>query len=224
MHLSDYFIDLVAYVTYFLRSEEAQLDPCEKVRSAVQRHLTASEEGVRRGLVSADDYDQARFAICAWVDEALLNSSWPHRRDWMSQQLQHTYYAVMDAGEKFFDRLHALGPHQLEVREVYYLCLALGFTGRYFNDEYTLEQIKTSNLKMLLGSSLGLPSLERVDLFPEAYPAGDMEIASQTGGGRSKWMTAAWAAAPVLLFLVLFVVYFFILDNVGENYLRMVTR
>ena len=226
MYLSDYFIDVVAYVTYFLRSPEAQrTSSCEDVSAGIQRLLFDSEEGVKRGLVSSDDYDSARFAVCAWVDEALVNSSWPDKSAWMSLQLQQTYYNTTDAGEKFFDRLQTLGPHQLEVREVFYLCLALGFTGRYFNDDNNLEQIKTANLKLLLGSSLGLPSLERLDLFPEAYPSADVEIDFPSGGRtRNVWLTALLAAVPAVLFAVLFIVYFFILDNVGDNYLRMVIK
>ena len=176
MHLSDYFIELVAYVTYCLRPEGSQQFSGDQLKNKIQSLLSASEDGARKGLVSSDDYDQARFAVCAWIDEALLNSSWSCKDIWMHEQLQRIYYHTTDAGELFFERLNSLGPHQLEVREVYYLCLALGFTGRYFNDDYNLEQIKIANLKLLMGSSLGLPSLERVELFPEGYPAGDVEI------------------------------------------------
>jgi type VI secretion system protein ImpK len=225
MYLSDYYIDIIAYVTYFLRSPETQeSSSCEAVLADIQRLLLQSEEGVKKGLVTADDHDAARFAVCAWVDEAILNSSWSGKNGWMSRQLQQTYYNTTEAGEKFFQRLQSLGPHQLQVREVYYLCLALGFTGRYFNDEYLLEQIKTANLKLLLGSSLGLPSLERLDLFPEAHPAADVEIDGQAGPKKSVWPTFVAVSAPVLLFVVLFVVFFFILDNVGEHYLNMVTK
>ena len=224
MHLSDYFIELVAYVNYFLRSEESQKLSGDQLKNNIQKLLSKSEDGLRKGEISQDDYDQARFAVCAWIDEALLNSAWPHKEVWIRQQLQRIYYNTTDAGEIFFDRLNSLGPHQLEVREIYYLCLALGFTGRYFNDDYTLEQIKTASLKLLMGSSLGLPSLERVDLFPEAYPAGDADIDLSEGKRRSKWFIAACAAAPLALLITLFVTYCFILNNVGENYLLMVMK
>ena len=224
MHLSDYFIELVAYVNYFLRSEESQKLSGDQLKNNIQKLLSKSEDGLRKGEISTDDYDQARFAVCAWIDEALLNSAWPHKEVWIRQQLQRIYYNTTDAGEIFFDRLNSLGPHQLEVREIYYLCLALGFTGRYFNDDYTLEQIKTASLKLLMGSSLGLPSLERVDLFPEAYPAGDADIDLSEGKRRSKWFIAACAAAPLALLITLFVTYCFILNNVGENYLQMVMK
>jgi type VI secretion system protein ImpK len=224
MHLSDYFIELIAYVNFFLRSEESRKLSGDQLKTNVQKLLSKSEDGLRKGEISPDDYDQARFAVCAWIDEALLNSDWPHKDIWVRQQLQRIYYNTTDAGEIFFDRLSGLGPHQLEVREVYYLCLALGFSGRYFNDEYTLEQIKTVNLKLLMGSSLGLPSLERVDLFPEAYPVGDMNIGLSDGKRRSKWFIAVCAAVPLTLLITLFVTYFFILKNVGENYLQMVMK
>ncbi len=224
MHLSDYFIELVAYVNYFLRSEESQKLAGDQLKNNIQKLLSKSEDGLRKGEISQDDYDQARFAVCAWIDEVLLNSAWPHKEVWIRQQLQRIYYNTTDAGEIFFDRLNSLGPHQLEVREIYYLCLALGFTGRYFNDDYTLEQIKTASLKLLMGSSLGLPSLERVDLFPEAYPAGDADIDLSEGKRRSKWFIAACAAAPLALLITLFVTYCFILNNVGENYLQMVMK
>lgn len=224
MHLSDYFIELVAYVNYFLRSDENRKLSGDQLKNNIQKLLSQSEDGLRKGDISPDDYDQARFAVCAWIDEALLNSTWPHKEVWIRQQLQRIYYNTTDAGEIFFDRLNSLGPHQLEVREIYYLCLALGFTGRYFNDDYTLEQIKTASLKLLMGSSLGLPSLERVDLFPEAYPAGDADIDLSEDKRRSKWFIAACAAAPLALLITLFVTYCFILNNVGENYLQMVMK
>ncbi|MHB8137732.1 MAG: DotU family type IV/VI secretion system protein [Smithellaceae bacterium] len=224
MHLSDYFIELVAYITFFLRANESRQISSDQMKNDIQRLLSASEDGVRKGLISSDDYEQARFAVCAWIDETLLNSSWSGKEAWMRQQLQRIYYQTTDAGEIFFDRLNRLGPHQLEVREVYYLCLALGFTGRYFNDDYNLEQIKTINLKLLMGSSLGLPSLERVELFPEAYPAGDAGMPLPAGQRRNKWFVAVCATAPLVLFIALFVTYYFILDNVGENYLRMVLK
>ena len=62
----------------------------------------------------------------------------------------------------FFKKLNSIGPHQRDVREVYYICLAMGFAGQYCNegDDYLLEQLKTSNLKVLSGGSMGVPTLD----------------------------------------------------------------
>jgi type VI secretion system protein ImpK len=223
--MSDCFIGLMAYVTFFIRSLGADNQPpYENVRQDILRHLSMGEESVRRGLISQEDYEQARFAVCAWVDEALLASSWSFGDQWLQEQLQHTYYNTTEAGEKFFERLQSLGAHQRDVREVYYLCLALGFTGQYFNDEYTLAQVKTANLKLLMGSSLGLPSLERAELFPEAYPTEANETGPRKGNLRDRIFIAGCIVAPVLLFGILFAIYRYTLTGVGQNFLRMVSN
>ncbi len=76
MHLTDCFMDLVAYVTYFLKPGSSKQPPFDQVKADVMRLLAQSEGCVKRGLYSHEDYDLARFAICAWVDEAILSSSW----------------------------------------------------------------------------------------------------------------------------------------------------
>lgn len=224
MHLTDCFIDLVAYVTYFLKTVAMKQPPYEQVKADVLRLLNQSETAFRRGLVSQEDYDQARFAICAWVDEAILNSSWNQKGQWQREQLQRIYYQTTDAGEEFFEKLNTLGLHQREVREVYYLCLALGFMGRYCNkgDEYLLEQLKTSNLKLLLGSSMGLPSLERTELFPEAQPIESYEVGPRKQGFRFSLFTGICLIGPIVLFGLLFLIYQFSLSGIGENFLRTV--
>ncbi len=224
MHLTDFFMELVAYVVYFLKTVGHKQPPYEQVKADILRLLTQSENVVKRGLSSQEDYDLARFMICAWVDEAILNSSWNQKTQWQKEPLQRLYYHTLDAGEEAFDRLNALGIHQREVREVYYLCLALGFMGRYHHkgDEYLLEKLKTSNLKLLLGSSVGLPSLERAELFPEAVPVEAASLGHQEQKFRLSPFTLACFLGPVLLFGLLFFVYQFALSGVGENFLKAV--
>jgi len=224
MRLTDCFVELVAYVAYFLKTVAKKQPPFEQVKADIQRLVSESEDCFKSGAFSQEDYDLARFAICAWVDEAVLSSTWNEKGRWQGEQLQRLYYQTADAGEIFFDRLNALGPHQRDVREVYYLCLAMGFMGRYCHegDEYLLEQLKTSNLKLLTGSSVGLPSLERTELFPEAYPAGSREVAPGKRKIQFSTFHLLCLFAPVVLFGVLFVIYRFVLSNIGENFLSTV--
>ena len=223
MHLSDCFLDLIARVLS-LQSSAPELQPgYEEFRDDIDRRLAASDGYAQRREVGRDDYDQARFAVCAFVDEAILGSGWPHRARWLDDQLQRRHYHTSDAGEAFFTRLEGVGLHQREVREIYYLCLALGFAGRFCRpgEEHRLEQVRTANLKILLGSSLGLPCLERTELFPEAHPCG---VQAGKGGvtGGQRLTGAACLAAPVALFALLYLVYRFTLGGIGENFLKTV--
>lgn len=227
MHLSDCFMDLFAYVRHLLGSVALRQPPFEEVRKTVTRLVEKGDAAALQAGLPRDEYDLARFAVCAWVDEALARSAWENKQLWLKEQLQRLYYGTAAAGEEFFARLEGLGLHQREVREVYYLCLALGFSGRYCKpgDEPQLEQLKVANLKLLLGSSLGLPALDRGELFPEAYPASDTS-ATQPPRWRQGFSLpgALCLAAPLCAFLFLFVLYRFILGNVGDNFLKAVAK
>jgi len=221
MHLTDCFVELVAYVAYFLKTVGTRQPPFDQVKADIQRLISEGEGCVKDRNFSQEDYDLARFAVCAWVDEAVLSSPWNEKSRWQGEQLQRLYYQTADAGEIFFERLNTLGPHQRDVREVYYLCLAMGFMGRYCHegDEYLLEQLKTANLKLLTGSSVGLPSLDQTELFPEAYLAGSGEVVPRGKRGRFSAFTLLCLGVPVGLYWVLFLIYGFVLNHVGENLL-----
>ncbi|HOS98344.1 MAG TPA: DotU family type IV/VI secretion system protein [Deltaproteobacteria bacterium] len=217
MHLSDAFMDTVAFVVYFLRTAAKRPLPYDQVRSRILELLASSADTASE--FPPGDYDAARFAVCAWVDEAVMNSEWADRFTWQKEPLQLKFYQTTNAGELFFERLNALAAHQNDVREVYYLCLAMGFTGRFIREEdrFLLEGLKTSNLKVLTGASVGIPSLKRGELFPEAYPAERQASTPRSLAPRMNLMSILLAAFPVALFGVLFLIYSFVLGNVSRS-------
>ena len=219
MRLSDCFMEMIAYITFVTRNGENAPLSYEQVRSNMQRLIARSETYLESGQFSVEDFNLARFAVFAWVDESILASRWEGRRQWQREQLQRQYYQTADAGELFFERLNAIGPHQRDVREVYFLCLALGFSGQYCNegDDFLLEQLRTSNLKLLTGSSVGIPSLEKEDLFPSAYPLQGAGAPVEMRKERWSRFSLLCAGTPVVLFGLLFLIYKFILGNIAGN-------
>jgi type VI secretion system protein ImpK len=219
-------MELVAYVAYFKKTVSTKQPPFEQVKADITRLLTQSESCLNKGLYPQADFDQARFAICAWVDEVMLGSAWAQKGQWQRELLQRIYYNTAEAGEEFFERLNNVGLHQRDVREVYYLCLALGFMGRYGRkgDEFLLEQLKASNLKLLAGSSVGIPSLERTDLFPEAHSAAPVDMGPQKQKFRFSVFNIIMLAAPIVLFGLLFLIYRFSLSGIGDNFLNTLQR
>jgi len=221
MRITDCFIDIIAYVAYLSRKVDVSQSPFEQIQADVLRLLSTSQRYMSEGNFTPEDYDLARFAIVAWVDETIMNSAWSHSDLWKRELLQRKYYQTADAGEIFFERLNQLGPHQRDVREIYFLCLAMGFKGQYCHDgdNVLLDQLKNSNLKLLTGSSIGMPTLDRGDLFPEAYSA-ETQLASTV---KKRWRfsptTLMGLGFPVVLFVGLFVIYRFILNNLIDNLL-----
>lgn len=224
MRLIDCFINIIAYVTYLVKSGVVKQSSYDQVRADIQRLITQSEKHLEDGTVSREDYDLARFAVFAWVDEIIVNSSWDGRSRWQREQLQRQYYQTADAGEIFFERLNTIGPHQRDVREIYYFCLAMNFTGQYCHqgDEYLLGQLKTSNLKLLTGSSLGIPSIDKRELFPEAYPAESAEATPVKTRMRFSPFTLICLGFPVVFYGILFLIYRFILNNIGQTFISTV--
>lgn len=223
MQLIDCFIELIAYVAYFIKTVPAEQPSFEQVKTDIYHLIGKSQDNFHQSTLLQEDFDLARFAVFAWIDEVILNSGWQKKGNWQSEQLQRIHYQTTDAGEVFFDKLNELEPQQNQVREVYYLCLALGFTGRYCNpgDEFLLEQLKNSNLKLLEGSQKGY-LLGQDLLFPEGYQQNDSSRYTTKGTGSFSLSIISGISLPVVLYGVLFFIYRFVLDNVGENFISSV--
>jgi type VI secretion system protein ImpK len=92
------------------------------------------EQDAREGGFSAADTESAVFALVAFFDETVLNSSGPARDAWISRPLQLELFGQNVAGEEFFDRLDKLRREResrIEALDVYYCCLAFGFAGKF---------------------------------------------------------------------------------------------
>ena len=218
MRLSDCFTDIISYTILLQKKQGLENIPFDQASAGMERLNRESEVFFEKSDDTREDYDLARFAVFAWVDETIMSGSWEGKIQWQGEQLQRKYFQTSDAGELFFSKLNTIGPHQNHVREVYYICLALGFTGQYCNpgDDMLLDQLKTSNLKLLTGSSVDLPSMDRIKLFPDSYVT-DHEPSETAGQKRFSILTLAAFLVPVGLYGVLFLIYKFVLNNVGET-------
>jgi type IV/VI secretion system ImpK/VasF family protein len=147
-NLRELFSDLFAYV--LLCEHTIQHGESQPAYAQVQGEITAllrrAEDTAKRQGMLDQEYQEAQFAVVAWVDETILNNTmWKDHNQWKASPLQVEYYQTRNAGEEFFDHLDRLRPDQKEIRELYYLCLSLGFKGQYFlgrEDELRLIQIR----------------------------------------------------------------------------------
>jgi type VI secretion system protein ImpK len=222
--LGECFAGLLARIISF-QDTAAQQPPYDAFRQEVLSLLKQSEAVISSGASAAEDYDRARYAVCAWIDEVVQASAWKEKHRWRPESLQRLYYHSADAGEQFFQRLKSLEPHEQAIAEVFYLCLALGFKGRYCDpdDRDILQQLKERHLKLLCNCVSDVPTLsalEKNTLFPEAYA--QSSVSKSNRQSRYSWTSLAVVAGPVILLGVLFVTYRFALSSIGENILKVV--
>lgn len=87
----------------------------------------------REARIPEQDMNDVKYALAAFADEVIYHSSWPGRTQWLNNPLQLQFFHENTAGDGFFERLDALhaARGRDHVTQVYFLCLALGFQGKF---------------------------------------------------------------------------------------------
>ncbi len=115
------------------RAEPSSLPQPEQLHHRLKGYV---DELLRKtadvGFSHQDGQDIA-YAVVAFLDEIALTKGEAIRQHWQTNPLQVGLFGENLAGENFFTRLQTLrADHRRhEVLRVYYLCLTLGFQGRY---------------------------------------------------------------------------------------------
>ena len=126
-------IDLATPVLRIMMKIKAGLiTPSNEMRHQIDGLFKRFEErGIQTGYKERQLQD-AKFALAAFVDETVLAGGFPLREAWERYPLQLEYFKEALAGNKYFERLEGLIKlDEVDVVEVYYLCLLLGFKGKY---------------------------------------------------------------------------------------------
>lgn len=94
--------------------------------------------------VATEHLAAARYAMCAVLDETVLSTPWGSESIWSTHTLLTTFHKETWGGEKFFqilDRLKQDAARNVDLLELLYLCLALGFEGKYRIQNRGREQL-----------------------------------------------------------------------------------
>jgi len=119
-----------------LRANRQHVENAEAFRDNIRGLLKkAAAETAERGY-TGEDARVATFAVVALLDETVLSLGNPVFHDWQRAPLAVELYGMGVAGEIFFSSVDRLLARQdsttlADLLEVYYLCLLLGFGGRY---------------------------------------------------------------------------------------------
>lgn len=104
------------------------------LRAQLLAYLRQYEDQAREAGVSQDEIMLGRYVLCTALDEAVLSTPWGSGSEWGKQSLLITLHNEAWGGEKVFQLLeHCLQNQRqrLHILELLYLCMSLGFEGRY---------------------------------------------------------------------------------------------
>ncbi|KVA38392.1 hypothetical protein WI44_07935 [Burkholderia cepacia] len=127
-----------------------RLDRCDdipRLYASVRDQITALSEEVRQLGYDGATQLAYRYALCAFIDEAVMATPWGNSSLWRERSLLSYHHNETWGGEKFFTvlaRMQMEPERYHHVLEFKYVCLCLGFQGKYgqqHNQQDTLNAI-----------------------------------------------------------------------------------
>jgi type VI secretion system protein ImpK len=103
------------------------------LRDFIAQNIKAFETRAKSAGVSSEKVIAARYALCTLLDEAAASTPWGSGI-WAKHSLLVMFHNEAWGGEKFFQLLAKLAENpkaNRDLLEFMYICLALGFEGRY---------------------------------------------------------------------------------------------
>ncbi|UOA28981.1 type IVB secretion system protein IcmH/DotU [Pseudosulfitobacter sp. DSM 107133] len=107
------------------------------LRTRLHDTLTQSRDAAVSAGVPLSRADQGAWFVAALLDDIALNTPWGGNSGWPRMPLLVAMYGNVDAGERFYDLAEDLirfPERDPELLELVFLCLSLGFRGKYRRD------------------------------------------------------------------------------------------
>jgi type VI secretion system protein ImpK len=106
----------------------------EALRTRAIDAVRTFESQAIQGGADPDQVRIARYIVCTFVDTAVFQTPWGGHNVWGARSLLVTFEQEVQGGEKFFAILEQMcktPDRYLDLIELQYVCLALGFQGKY---------------------------------------------------------------------------------------------
>jgi len=135
--------ELIALPTQFLNMISHQ--DVAGLRNHVLEEIKRFENRARVLGINPEVTYTSRYVLCTFIDEAVLNTIWGSNSLWTSQSLLSSLHNETSGGEKFFiilDNLLRDPNADLNLLELMFICINLGFKGQYAVMDRGLEKLE----------------------------------------------------------------------------------
>jgi len=163
-----------------------------------------------RGGYTEGEMGFAKYALAGTADEAILLSNLPVKDEWLGRPLQMVFFDDFSAGETFYEKLDAARTNRTnkaaDVLEVFHLCLALGFKGKYGDSRGTerrrvLMDALASEINQSRNVSADSP-MSPTGLSPEGVAGVPRRLGFLAGG--PVWVVPLAVVVVLMLMLIIY--------------------
>ena len=102
-------------------------------KDKIEKAILDLDKNAQTKNIPKEKFEYIKYALIALIDEIIINSTWSYKHYWIAHSLQLKYFKEHTAGEVFFEKISIIRQkiELIDVLEVYYICLQLGFLGMY---------------------------------------------------------------------------------------------
>jgi len=214
--------DLVAFAApvfdLILRLKAGIVTPSNDLRPKIAAQLEDFEKRAERYRFNPKIIQVAKFALASFVDETVLTNNFHLKEEWEKYPLQLEYFREQLAGDKFFEKLEAM-LRQIDATqdavEIYYICMLLGFKGRY--GVYEKEKL-LSTMQETANALVKVGKIKPTELSPHWLANDQPEPPKKRGMPIwAKISAFAGLGLAVIIYLVMFLLSSKFLDDAMRN-------
>ncbi|HMD68787.1 MAG TPA: type IVB secretion system protein IcmH/DotU [Chitinivibrionales bacterium] len=201
-----------------MREAEDLGDPAA-LRKLITYYISLFEKNCKAIGMDPESAAEAKYAIVALMDETVLSVPGACRDYWISRPMQLDYFGDNIAGQEFFEKLQKLlltPENKKHVLEVFFLCLALGFEGKYkmFNPGERIAIMEDLGRKI---------RRTRIRVSSDLSPHGKRPESSTEKRAKAflfpLWLSAGLAAAAMI---VCWIVLYFVNNSAAQALLSSI--
>jgi type VI secretion system protein ImpK len=203
--LMDLCTPVLAYSSVLPRDAGGMHPTYAQFRQEVLASLQKIETEAPESGVDRDDAQDAIYALSLFLDEDINTSEWTGKMQWANEPLYAVKLQDPEGGINFFRKLDELGDRRKAVKEVFLVCLALGFRGKYAELEPSQQAAKLGEIRQRVLRSIHPTPLDNVEeLFPEAYEPAE-PLVDDVPPPPKWWITASFGvvALAVIVYVIL---------------------
>ena len=152
--------DCLSAIARIARLSADEAVDAQGVHARLRARFASTLQRARDVGYTDEDARLMLYALAALADEVAMSTKGSLREHWATQPLQLLLFRENVAGERFFQHLARLRrqPGSIDVLRTYYLCLLLGFRGRFgLQGEQGALQALIDDVRAELLATLAIP-------------------------------------------------------------------